>query len=31
MEYKIGDVVTIKVISASKELRQVDFEIFVEK
>ena len=27
--YKVGDLVTIKVISASKELRQVDFEILV--
>lgn len=26
--YKVGDVVTIKVINASKELRQVDFEIY---
>lgn len=25
--YKIGDVVTIKVKNASKELRQIDFEI----
>ena len=29
--YKIGDKVTIRVINANKELRQVDFEIYNEK